>query len=77
MRDINWSDALEHLPTQCSRKHERVEMINYDRSGSEDSSFTMKFFCPSCHQKLLIKAKRASGGRYAATGYDILDKGDI
>jgi hypothetical protein len=77
MRDVKWDEPLNDLPTQCSRKHETVEMINYSRLGGEERKVELKFFCPSCHQKLRIDAKKISGGRWAATGYEILSSGDI
>lgn len=77
MREIRWDKVLDDLPTECSRKHEAVEMISYDRSGGKESGFSIKVFCPSCHQKLKILGRKISGGRYAATGYEIIDGGDI
>lgn len=76
--DVKWSDVIDSIPTKCSRGHETVDMINFERSRIEISSkFKLKLFCPSCHQKLEIRVKRIGEGRYAATGYDILEKGDL
>lgn len=76
-RELNWSDVIDRIPTQCSRGHETVEMINYNRETVSEYGVAVCLFCPSCHQKLKVKAKRIDSGRWAATGYEILHNGDL
>lgn len=77
MREVNWGKALEDLPTECSRGHETVTMVNHGRKVEEDRNVSLKFFCPSCHQKMQIRARIGGGGRFFATGYEILEEGSL
>lgn len=76
--DFRWDQIIDSLPTKCARKHETVEMICYDRKQLDRSSrVRLRFFCPSCHQKLEMRARRVSDGKYATDGYEVIDPGDI
>ena len=80
-----WNQVLDSLPTECSRNHETVEMINYSRANQDSgarqnsrrSGLILKFFCPSCHQKIKVGARKISDQRYAATSIDIIEEGNL
>lgn len=77
---VDWELAIDSIPSQCSRNHETVDMVNYARKSVDPNyqsqTVELKYFCPSCHQKLKYTAKKI-GSRFVVTGYEILEDGNI
>lgn len=81
---LNWPAIMDSIPSRCSRNHETVEMINYNRRtirnvGGSDRRLDvlLQFFCPSCHQKIQIKAKKIGENRFAPTSIEVLEEGQL
>lgn len=78
---VNWTEVIDSIPTECPRNHMTVEMINFSRQMSQRNNrkgvINLSLFCPSCHQKLKIEARELDSGRWAATSYETLQDGNL